>query len=41
MRFSLIEMKLFLHILLTSFTFAPTEEKIIKANVYVPPSLLT
>lgn len=33
MRFSMIEMKAFLYILLTNFTFAETGEKIIKANV--------
>ena len=35
MRFSLIEMKVFLYILLTNFTFEETGEKIIQANVYV------
>ncbi|KDQ53508.1 hypothetical protein JAAARDRAFT_39194 [Jaapia argillacea MUCL 33604] len=33
MKFSLIEMKTFLHILLTNFVFAETEEKIFRANV--------
>jgi len=33
MRFSMIEMKSFLYILLSNFVFAPTEDKIIKANV--------
>jgi len=35
MRFSVIEIKVFLYILLTNFSFAETEEKIFKANVYV------
>ena len=39
MRFSMIEMKAFLYILLTNFTFAETGEKIIKANVCVPSVL--
>jgi len=33
MRFSMIEIKSFLYILLTNFTFAETEKKIFKANV--------
>ncbi|KAF8622374.1 hypothetical protein AX15_007102 [Amanita polypyramis BW_CC] len=33
MRFSLIEVKVFLYILLTQFRFKPTEDRIIKANV--------
>lgn len=33
MRFSMIEMKTFLYILLTQFVFKPSSEKIIKANV--------
>ncbi|EIN11806.1 cytochrome-450 hydroxylase [Punctularia strigosozonata HHB-11173 SS5] len=33
MRFSMIEMKTFMYILLTDFVFRETEEKIIKANV--------
>jgi len=33
MRFSMIEMKTFLYILLTTFTFAETGKKIYKANV--------
>ena len=35
MRFSMIEMKAFLFILLTNFVFNETEEKIVKVNVYV------
>jgi hypothetical protein len=35
MRFSLIEIKTFLYILLTNFKVRPTEEEIIKANVWV------
>jgi hypothetical protein len=35
MRFSLVEIKTFLYILLTSFEFATTEERIVKSNVYV------
>jgi len=35
MRFSLIEIKTFLYILLTNFKLKPTEEQIIKANVWV------
>jgi hypothetical protein len=31
----MIEMKSFLYILLSSFLFVPTDDKIIKANVYV------
>lgn len=33
MRFSMIEVKSFLFILLTNFEFVPTEDRIIKANV--------
>lgn len=33
MRFSIIEIKTFLYILLTTFKFRTTEDKIIKANV--------
>jgi hypothetical protein len=32
----MIEIKTFLYLLLTNFTFQPTEDKILKANVYVP-----
>lgn len=35
MRFSLIEIKTFLYILLTNLKLKPTEEQIIKANVWV------
>lgn len=31
----MIEMKTFMYILLTNFVFRETDEKIIKANVYV------
>ena len=34
-RFSLIEMKTFLYILITNFVFAESDEKVVKANVYV------
>ncbi len=34
-RFSLIEMKTFLYTLITNFVFAETDEKVVKANVYV------
>jgi hypothetical protein len=34
-RFSLIEMKTFLYILITNFVFSETDEKVVKANVYV------
>jgi hypothetical protein len=37
----MIEMKAFLYILLTNFTFAETGEKIFKANVCVSPSLIS
>jgi len=33
MRFSMIEIKAFLYVLVTNFSFQPTEHKIIKANV--------
>lgn len=33
LRFSMIEIKTFLYLLLTNFTFQPTEDKILKANV--------
>jgi hypothetical protein len=36
----MIEMKAFLYILLTNFTFVETGEKIIKANVCVPLRLM-
>jgi len=36
----MIEMKAFLYILLTNFTFAETGEKIIQANACVPPMLV-
>jgi hypothetical protein len=35
MRFSMIEMKTFMYILLSSFIFLESGDKIIKANVYV------
>jgi len=35
MRFSIIEIKTFLFILLANFTFHITDEKIVKANVSV------
>ncbi|KAJ8456141.1 hypothetical protein ONZ45_g18812 [Pleurotus djamor] len=35
LRFSMIEIKTFLYILLTQFRFSPTHDRIIKANVYV------
>lgn len=38
MRFSMIEIKTFLYILLTAFTFRTTEDKIVKSNLYVPDS---
>jgi hypothetical protein len=31
----MIEIKTFLYLLLTNFTFQPTEDKILKKNVYV------
>jgi cytochrome P450 len=34
-RFSLIEMKTFLYVLITNFVFSETDEKVVKANVYV------
>ena len=34
-RFSLIEMKTFMYILMTNFVFSETDEKVVKANVYV------
>ena len=40
MRFSMIEIKTFLFILVTNFVFIETGEKIVKANVYVPISYL-
>ena len=36
LRFSMIEIKTFLYLLLTNFKFQPTEDKILKANVYAP-----
>ena len=34
MRFSVIEIKAVLYTLITNFVFAPTEDKVFKANVY-------
>lgn len=31
----MIEIKTFLYLLLTNFTFQPTEDKILRSNVYV------